>query len=161
MTKNIVNTFGTLVCVFSLSAQEVSPCGTLLENIQTATIEQLSAEYQRLHSYQNPFCDTTQSDYHKVMVALAQKHVAAKSKKEAVIASMSEPLFSGTLAEYENQKVTLGRDGKMSGTPLPPQYKIPPGDYYVVYLWRKKDYLVYAFKNGACVAQAWWEKGKY
>lgn len=142
-------------------AQDVTECGTYLKDIAAATVDELSTEYQRLKSYSNPYCDTTNSDFHRIMKTLAEKQVAAKATPEAVQAAMGTPYFAGTLADYENQKVTVGRDGKMIGNPLPPQYKVPAGDYYVVYFWRKKDYLIYAFKAGKASAQAWWEKGKY
>lgn len=152
---------GVMLLASTSFCQEPTACGTLLPSIENATIEELGKEYQRLKSYNNPYCDTTNSDYHKIMIELGNELVKAKSNKDAIIAQLGEPYFQGTLQEYEGQKVRVGRDGKMIGTVLPPQFKIPAGEYYVVYLWRKKDYLVFALKSGAATASAWWEKGKY
>jgi len=151
----------SLLLTLSVFAQDPGACGTLIEDLHSATIEQLGQEYQRLKSYNNPYCDTTNSDFHKIMVELADKLVSGKAGKEAIIAEFGAPYFQGTLEEYENQKVQVGRNGKMIGTVLPPQFKIPAGEYYLVYLWRQKDYLVFALKGGAATASSWWEKGKY
>lgn len=143
-------------------AQEVtSACGTSIKDLSAATIEELGAEYRRLDSYHNPYCDTTDSDYHKLMKELAKKLKVSAADADAVVTQMGEPYFRGTLAEYEGQKVTIGRNGQPIGKSLPPQFKIPAGDYYVVYLWRKKDYLVFAFKADKCAGFSWWEKGNY
>lgn len=141
--------------------QEPTACGTLLESIEAATIDELGTDYRRLQSYGNPYCDTTNSDLHKMMEALAQKLTAAKSNPDAVVAQLGEPYYRGTLSDYENQKVTVGRGGQMLGKALPPQYKIPAGDYYVVYLWREKDYLIFGFSANKASAYKWWEKGNY
>lgn len=150
-----------LASSLSLFAQNPGACGTQLESITEASVEDLGKEYQRLKSYNNPYCDTTNSDFHLIMKELGNKLVAGKATQDAIIAQLGEPYFHGSLAEYENQKVTVGRNGKMMGKALPPQFKIPSGDYYVVYLWRKKDYLVFALKSGSASALSWWEKGKY
>lgn len=160
MNKTLISLAFLIMSTVAIG-QEVSPCGSFIKDMDKATTEELTAEYQRLKSYENPFCDTTNSDFHKIMKTLAPKLVTAKSKSEAIIAAFGEPYFSGTLAEYENQKVSVGRDGKMIGTVLPPMYKVPPGEFYIVYLWRKKDYLIFALKGGTASASAWWEKGKY
>lgn len=144
-----------------LFSQDPGACGTLIEDLKSASIEQLGQEYQRLKSYNNPYCDTTNSDYHKIMMELANKLVANKADKEAIIAEFGAPYFQGTLEEYEGQKVQVGRDGKMIGTMLPPQFKVPAGEYYLVYLWRKKDYLTFALKGNKASGSSWWEKGKY
>jgi hypothetical protein len=136
-------------------------CSTELEDISTTDIESLSKEYLRLASYKNPYCDTTGSDFELIMKQLEKQIVAAGSSKENVLQMMGTPYYHGPLVEYENQKLTIGRDGKPKGKSLPPSYKIPTGEYYVVYLWRKKDYLVFALKGGKVVDSTWWEKGNY
>lgn len=159
-----MTTLATIVLIFTVitaSAQEPTACGTMLESIPDAGIEELGKEYQRLKSYSNPYCDTTNSDFHKIMQELANKFKSSGSSADQVIAQMGEPYFRGSLAEYENQKVTVGRGGKMLGKALPPQFKIPAGEYYIVYLWREKDYLVLAQKAGKTVDYSWWEKGNY
>lgn len=160
MQKAIVICYSLLLSI-PLFSQDPGACGTLIEDLKSASIEQLGQEYQRLKSYNNPYCDTTNSDYHKIMAELANKLVAGKADKEAIIAEFGAPYFQGTIEEYEGQKVQVGRDGKMIGTMLPPQFKIPAGDYYLVYLWRKKDYLTFALKGGKASGSSWWEKGKY
>jgi hypothetical protein len=136
-------------------------CSTELEDISTTDIESLSKEYLRLASYKNPYCDTTGSDFELIMKQLEKQIVAAGSSKENVLQMMGTPYYHGPLAEYENQKLTIGRDGKPKEKSLPPSYRIPTGEYYVVYLWRKKDYLVFALKGGKVVDSTWWEKGNY
>lgn len=152
-----------LLAIFTLGAkaQEPTACGTLLEQIEGAPLDALSKEYFRLQSYQNPYCDTTNSDYHLLMKEMAQQMKASGANAETIVAHLGEPYYRGSLAEYENQKVKIGRGGKMIGKALPPQFKIPAGEYYVVYFWRDKDYLVFALKGGACTAYTWWEKGNY
>ena len=101
------------------------------------------------------------SSLHKMMEELAKKLTAANSSPDAVVTQLGEPYYRGALSDYENQKVTVGRGGKMLGKSLPPQYKIPAGDYYVVYLWRDKDYLIFGFNAEKATAYKWWEKGNY
>lgn len=144
-----------------LLAQDRGACGTLLESLPEASIEELGKDFRRLHSYRNPYCDTTNSDYHLLMKELANKMTAAHYNKDQILAQMGEAYFHGPISEYENQKVTIGRDGKRIGKSLPPQFKVPSGDYYVVYFWRNKDYLVFALQDGATTAHTWWEKGNY
>ncbi len=143
------------------SAQAQGGCSTLLEDISTADLRSLAKEYTRLASYKNPYCDTTGSDFEMIMKQLEKSIVASGSSKEQVLEMMGTAYYHGPLAEYENQKLTIGRDGKPKGKSLPPSYKIPTGDYYIVYLWRKKDYLVFALKGGKVVDSTWWEKGNY
>jgi hypothetical protein len=143
----------------TLSAQ--GGCSTLLEDIQSASMDEVSTDYLRLLSYHNPYCDTTDSDFQKLMIRLSEQLVAAKASKETIVAHMGEPYYMGALADYESQKVTVGRDGKASGKALPPSYKLPTGEYFVVYLWRKKDYLVFALKGGKVTEIRWWQKGDY
>lgn len=152
-----------IVTTFSLAtnAQEPTACGTMLEDIASASTEELGKEYRRLASYNNPYCDTTNSDLHKLMKQLASNLKASKANADAIVAQLGEPYYRGSLSDYENQKVTVGRNGKMIGKALPPQFKIPSGDYYVVYLWRDKDYLTFALKGDACTDFSWWEKGNY
>ena len=159
--KKVISALIVTLFAASMIAQDVTPCGTYLKDINTASIEELAKEYQRLFSYGNPYCDTTNSDFHKIMKTLASKMVTAKSTKDVIKTNMGTPYFEGTLSEYENQKVTLGRNGKPIGKQLPPQYKIPAGEYYIVYLWREKDYMVFALKADKAAASGWWEKGDY
>lgn len=142
-------------------AQGVTACGTSLESIADASIEDLGSEYRRLKSYSNPYCDTTNSEFHQIMKELAKKFKISGTNADGIVAQMEEPYFRGSLSEYENQKVTVGRNGQMLGKSLPPQFKIPAGEYYVVYLWRNKDYLVLALKGDKCTGFSWWEKGNY
>lgn len=146
---------------FSLKAQEPTACGTTLEDISTASTDDLGSEYRRLASYGNPYCDTTNSDLHKLMEQLAKNLKASKASAAQIVAQLGEPYYQGSIADYENQKVTVGRGGKMLGKALPPQFKIPSGEYYVVYFWRNKDYLTFALKAEQCVDFNWWEKGNY
>ncbi len=158
--KSILTIVATLSIV-SVFAQSPSACGTTLESIKNANTDELIAEFKRLHSYSNPYCDTTNSDYHKIMISLANQFTASHASSDQVLEAMGEPYFKGPLSEYENLKVTIGRGGKPIGKSLPPQFKIPGGDYYVVYLWRNKDYLTFAFKDNGCSGHTWWEKGNY
>ncbi len=141
--------------------QAQGACSSTLESIENANMEEVSAEYKRLLSYQNPYCDTTGSDFEKLMKKLSAQLLEAKATTEIVLQNMGEPYYRGSLADYENQKVTIGRDGKPSGKSLPPAYKLPAGEYFVVYLWRKKDYLIFAVKGGKVVTTKWWKKGDY
>ena len=136
-------------------------CTTELESIADGNLDEVSKEYLRLKSYNNPYCDTTGSVFQALTLQLEKQLVATSASKEKVLSSMGSPYYQGPLADYENQKVTIGRDGKPSGKALPPAYKIPTGEYYIVYLWRKKDYLVFAFKGGKVIESRWWEKGNY
>ena len=145
----------------NIKAQEPTACGTLLEDIESASLEEAGKEYRRLASYNNPYCDTTNSDLHKLMNHIAMSLKDSKANADQVVAELGEPYYRGPLSDYENQKVTVGRNGKMLGKALPPQFKIPSGEYYVVYLWRKKDYLTFAFKADQCAEYSWWEKGNY
>ena len=85
--------FLSILFITSASAQQPSACGTLLEDISAGTIEELGAEYRRLKSYSNPYCDTTDSDFNKIMNELAKKLVASKSSSEAIIAQLETPYF--------------------------------------------------------------------
>lgn len=95
------------------------------------------------------------------MEELAKELNTSKANADAIVAQLGEPYYRGPLSDYENQKVTVGRGGKMLGKALPPQFKIPAGDYYVVYFWRNKDYLTFALKGGQASEYSWWEKGNY
>ncbi len=156
----LVLTIG-LITSTGIKAQEPTACGTALEDMETASIEELGAEYRRLASYNNPYCDTTNSDLHKLMQQIAKNMKESKANADQVVAELGEPYYRGPLSDYENQKVTVGRNGKMLGKVLPPQFKIPSGEYYVVYFWRNKDYLTFAFKAEQCAEYSWWEKGNY
>ena len=145
----------------NINAQEPTACGTMLEDIESASLEELGKEYRRLASYNNPYCDTTNSDLHKLMKQIALTMKGSKSTPDQIVAQLGEPYYRGPLSDYENQKVTVGRGGKMLGKALPPQFKIPAGDYYVVYFWRNKDYLTFALKGGQASEYSWWEKGNY
>jgi len=136
-------------------------CTTTLESIESAAFGELAAEYKRLHSYANPYCDTTNSQFHEIMIALGKKGKSEKIGQAEIVSSMGTPYFEGTLSSYEAQKITVGRNGRQTGKALPPAYKIPTGEYYIVYLWRKKDYLVFACQGGKVVDSKWWEKGDY
>lgn len=136
-------------------------CGTTLPSIEEASIDELGAEYRRLGSYKNPYCDTTGSDFQLIMQRLAKEIVSHNATQDKAMELMPDAYYHGPLSEYENQKLTIGRDGKAKGKALPPSYKIPTGDYYIVYLWRKKDYLVFALKSGQVIEHTWWEKGNY
>jgi len=150
-----------LVSTTHITLAQAGGCNTTLESIETASLEELSQDFLRLASYRNPYCDTTNSDYEKVMKRMEVVMKEQKVSKEDIIRLMGTPYYHGPLAEYENQKLTIGRDGKPKGKSLPPSYKIPPGEYYVVYLWRKKDYLVFALKGNQVSETTWWEKGSY
>ena len=136
-------------------------CTTVLPSLDNASAVELCQEYKRLKSYKNPYCDTTNSVFHDVMNRIGDKVVEEKLSKEAILEAMGDPYYHGTLADYESQKVTLGRDGKQKGKALPPGYKIPTGEYYIVYLWRDKDYLTIALKGNQAMESRWWEKGNY
>lgn len=136
-------------------------CSTILKSIENAETDSLGFEYKRLLSYKNPYCDTTGSDFEKIMRTLEKKLVTDNVSTEDVVKQMGTPYYKGALADYENQKLTLGRDGKATGKALPPSYKIPTGEYFIVYLWRNKDYLVFALKGGKVVESRWWEKGDF
>lgn len=151
----------TFFSAMLINANGQGGCSTELEDMATSELDVLAKEYLRLASYKNPYCDTTGSDFDLIMKQLDKKIVAAGSGKQEVMAMMGTPYYHGPLAEYENQKLTIGRDGKPKGKSLPPSYKIPTGDYYIVYLWRKKDYLVFALKSDKVVESTWWEKGNY
>jgi hypothetical protein len=158
------NLLATIALFFLVSIHQVNAqgaCSTTLESIDNATMDEVSTEYRRLLSYRNPYCDTTGSDFEKLMRKLSGQLLETKASTENVLISMGDPYYKGSLAEFENQKVTIGRDGKPSGKSLPPSYKLPAGEYFVVYLWRKKDYLIFAFKGGNVVATKWWKKGDY
>lgn len=160
--KQIIHT--VLIAIFTLTnvlQMQAQGCETTIESIETASTDELSSEYRRLLSYKNPYCDTTGSDFELLMDALAAKLSANKATKDQVLQAMGEPYYQGALADYENQKVTIGRDGKPSGKSLPPTYKIPSGEYYIVYLWRNKDYVVFALKGGAVSEHKRWVKGDY
>ena len=161
MIKSAMLTVASAIVCVGLFAQEPTACGTMLESIEGASLDALSKEYVRLKSYQNPYCDTTNSDYHKLMKEMASQLKSGGADAETIVAYLGEPYYRGSLAEYENQKVRVGRGGQMIGKALPPQFKIPAGEYYVVYLWREKDYLVFALKGGSCTDFTWWEKGNY
>jgi hypothetical protein len=150
-----------LIGGFSNYAYSQGGCETSITDVNASSLSDLSAEYLRLASYKNPYCDTTNSDFDKIQKALSNSITTAKSSQEEVIAMMGTPYYQGPLAEYENQKVTIGRDGKPMGKSLPPSYKIPTGEYFIVYLWRKKDYLVFALKGGKVTDSTWWQKGDY
>lgn len=150
-----------LIGTMSNNAMGQGGCETSITDISGSSLADLSAEYLRLASYKNPYCDTTNSAFDKVQKALASSITAAKSSQEEVTSMMGTPYYQGPLAEYENQKVTIGRDGKPMGKSLPPSYKIPTGEYYIVYLWRKKDYLVFALKGGKVTDSTWWQKGDF
>ncbi len=143
------------------NAQEPTACGTLVDDLESATLEELGKEYRRLASYNNPYCDTTNSNLHKLMKLIALRMSESKATAEKVVTELGEPYYQGPLSDYENQKVILSRNGKMLGKVLPPQFKIPSGEYYVVYFWRNKDYLTFAFKADQCTEYGWWEKGNY
>ncbi len=150
--------------LISLTAQSVhgqGACSTTLESIENASMEEASSEFRRLLSYRNPYCDTTGSDFEKLMKKVSGQLLDSKASTETILNTMGEPYYKGSLADYENQKVTIGRNGKPSGKSLPPSYKLPAGEYFVVYLWRKKDYLIFALKGGNTVTTKWWTKGDY
>ncbi|MDB4105345.1 hypothetical protein N9545_07445 [Salibacteraceae bacterium] len=155
----------TLIIAFSLTlTQNINAqgaCSTLLESIENASLDEASVEFKRLLSYKNPYCDTTGSDFEKLMKKVSIDLLEVKASTDQVLGSMGEPYYKGSLADYENQKVTIGRNGKPSGKSLPPSYKLPAGEYFAVYLWRKKDYLIFAFKGGNATATKWWQKGDY
>ncbi|GAB5539433.1 MAG: hypothetical protein Salg2KO_15360 [Salibacteraceae bacterium] len=164
--QNLIMKLGVLIILFSLcfslvQAQAPSACGTMLESIEGAPLEELGKEFKRLDAYSNPYCDTTNSDYHKLMIEIANQITSMHGGEAQILSALGEPYFKGPLSEYENQKVTVGRGGKPIGKSLPPQFKIPSGDYYIVYFWRNKDYLTFALKDGACTGHTWWEKGNY
>lgn len=160
MKKNLL-ALGLALITFSLSANAQGGCGTLLESIEDAPMEEVGNEFRRLLSYKNPYCDTTGSDLQLLMEKLGKQLVEAKASKELVLSTMGTPYYKGALADYENQKLTIGRNGKPTGKALPPSYKLPTGEYFIVYLRRNKDYLVFAFKGDTCTDSTWWEKGNY
>ena len=155
----------TLIIAFILAfTQNISAqgaCSTLLESIENASLDEASAEFNRLLSYKNPYCDTTGSDFEKLMKKVSHDLLGIKASTDQVLGSLGAPYYKGSLADYENQKVTIGRNGKPSGKSLPPSYKLPAGEYFAVYLWRKRDYLIFAFKDGNATATKWWKKGDY
>ena len=159
--KNSVLLMAFCFGIQTIQAQEPTACGTMLESIEGAPIDELGKEYRRLKSYSNPYCDTTNSDLHKLMEELANQLNTSNATADAIVAQYGEPYYRGPLSDYENQKVTVGRGGKMLGKALPPQFKIPAGDYYVVYFWRNKDYLTFALKGSQSSEYSWWEKGNY
>lgn len=134
-------------------------CTTQLENIEAASLQTLSDEMLRLKYLRVVTCKAIDSDLHKVMKTLGTKLTAKKAGQEEIVKYMGKPYFAGSLAEYEGQKVTVGRGGKIIGTFLPPMFEVPSGDAYVVYLWyTKKDYLVFAMKDGKVTDSTWWHK---
>lgn len=161
MTRLFLSAFVLLLLGTPMHLRAQGGCSTLLESIEDAPLDEVSKEYRRLKSYNNPYCDTTGSDLEKIMRTLGDQLVAAGASKDQVLTSMGEPYYKGALADYEKQKLTIGRDGKPTGKALPPSYKIPTGDYFIVYLWRNKDYLVFALKGDKTTESRWWEKGNY
>ncbi|NQV54161.1 MAG: hypothetical protein HQ500_13325 [Flavobacteriales bacterium] len=161
MTRLLILSVACGMLLLTSNIQAQGGCSTLLESIDDAPMEEVSTEFRRLKSYNNPYCDTTGSDFEKLMKKLGDQLVEVGATKDQVLSSMGEPYYQGALADYENQKLTIGRDGKPTGKALPPSYKIPSGDYFIVYLWRKKDYLVFALKGDKTAESRWWEKGKY
>jgi hypothetical protein len=151
----------TLSFLFLSSIAQTSLCGTSIQNFKETSIEELGNEFKRLKAYNNPYCDTTNSDLYKLMNQLAFEHKKAKSKPDGVIVSMGKPYFRGTMTEYEDLTLKVKHKGGKIENTLPPLFKIPAGRYYMVYLWRKKDYLVYAFTDNKCVGYSWWEMGDY
>jgi len=151
--------FGLMIISIPTMAQ--GGCSSILESIEAASLDEASQEFLRLGSYKNPYCDTTGSDYEQLMKKLEVLLTEASASKEMVVEKMGTPYYQGALAEYENQKLTIGRNGKPMGKALPPSYKIPTGEYFIVYLWRNKDYLVFALKGNTVTEARWWEKGDY
>ena len=161
MTRLWILSIACGMMFLTTNIQAQGGCSTLLESIDDAPMEEVSKEFRRLKSYNNPYCDTTGSDFEMLMKKLGDQLVEVGATKDQVLSSMGEPYYKGALTDYENQKLTIGRDGKPTGKALPPSYKIPSGDYFIVYLWRKKDYLVFALKGDKTSESRWWEKGKY
>lgn len=149
-----------LVVLVNLSFAQ-GGCTTLLESLEAATAEELCAEHKRLRSYKNPYCDTTNSTFHDIMKQIGLKAAKEGLTKETILTKMGEPYYHGPLADYEKQKVSVGRNGTRTGKALPPAYKIPTGEYYIVYFWRETDYLVFALKGGVVAETRWWKKGDY
>jgi len=134
-------------------------CVTQLKSLDAASLQTLSDEMLRLKYLRVVACKSIDSDLHKVMKTMATKLTKKKAGKEEIVKYMGKPYFAGTLADYEGQKVTVGRGGKPVGTFLPPMFQVPSGDSYVVYLWyTKEDYLVFALKQGKVVDSTWWHK---
>ncbi len=158
----------SLVSIQSLKAQDTTEaeqteydttCTTQLTDMEAASLQELSDEMLRLKYMRVVACKRVDSDLHKVMKTMGRKLTAQKATREEIEQYMKKPYFAGTLSEYENQKVTVGRGGKVIGTFLPPMFEVPAGDSYVVYLWyTKKDYLVFALKEGKVVDSTWWHK---
>lgn len=149
---------------FFLSAGSMSAqggCSSILPSIEEASLDEVSKDYLRLHSYNNPYCDTANSDYDKLMHRLADMLEEVQASPDMVLEKMGKPYYRGALADYEKQKLTLGRDGKPTGKALPPSYKIPTGDYFIVYYWKNEYYLVHAFKAGKLSEARWWKKGDF
>jgi hypothetical protein len=152
---------GLGIALGSLNANAQGGCSSLLESIESASMEEVAQDYRRLLSYKNPYCDTTGSDFEQLMKRAGVLITEAKVPQSKVVELMGEPYYQGMLSDYEKQKLTLGRDGKPTGKALPPLYKIPTGEYYIVYFWRNKDYLVFACKGGKVSESRWWEKGNF
>lgn len=142
---------------FSLAfAQYPGDCYTDLD-LKTATVDEMTKEYHRLKDAQILACDTTNSTFHKLMQAIGKGIVKDKLEQAKVVELMGTPYWQGTSYEYENNKISLVR-GKVVGTVLPPMFEIPAGETYVIYLWRKTDYLVIAFKGGKASGVSWYKK---
>ncbi|MBT3647805.1 MAG: hypothetical protein HN542_06150 [Flavobacteriales bacterium] len=150
-----------LLLLFMNTSYAQGGCTTLLESLEAASATELCGEHKRLRSYKNPYCDTTNSIFHDIMKQIGIKAAKEGLTKEVVLSNMGEPYYHGPLADYEKQKVSVGRNGTRTGKALPPAYKIPTGEYYIVYFWRETDYLVFALKGGVVVETRWWEKGNF
>lgn len=146
----------------NLSAQETArdtTCTTQLENMEAASLQELSDERQRLRYLRVVACKEIDSDLHKVTKVLGEKLTAQQATADEIEQYIGKSYFRGTLKEYESQEVTMGRGGKIIGKYLPPMFAAPKGEYYVVYQWYgEKDYLIFALKDGKVTESIWWHK---
>lgn len=154
--KKIFSLLAFTAILSTAMAQYPGDCYTAID-FNTASVDEMTKEYHRLKEAQILACDTTNSTFHKLMQAIGKGIVKEKSEQAKVLELMGTPYWQGTSSEYENNKISLVR-GKVVGTVLPPMFEIPAGETYVIYLWRKTDYLIIAFKGGKASATSWYKK---